>query len=316
MRIVALLLMAVLALVPLGCGRTESGSPVGEANTVLTTFYPTEYFASRISGGLVPVECPLPEGEDPASWQPSAATLDRYQRAALVVINGASFEEWTSLASLPFSRTCDSTAGFAADFIAYESVKHRHGAEGEHSHEGTDGHTWLDPVNCRMQAAAILLAMSRRWPEHERAFRDNSEQLFADLDRLDERLRAISQAGRVRVVASHPAYNYLARRYGWNLDNIDLPPEGPVSEETLGLLKSADLVGAILLFESEPEVSVVGAVKDAGMKHAVFSPCESLDAGARAKGATFLTVMNENIDRLAAALKGAGAETAFPQESP
>jgi zinc transport system substrate-binding protein len=316
MRITATFIMAMMLLTIACCGRAESGSPRGEINAVLTTFYPTEYFAARISGGLVPVECPLPEGEDPASWQPSAAVLERYQRAGLVVVNGASFEEWITLASLPFSRTCDSTAGFAPEFITFESVKHRHGSEGEHSHEGIDGHTWLDPINSRMQAAAILLAMSRRWPEHEKAFRDNADPLFADLDRLDERLRAISKAGQVRIVASHPAYNYIARRYGWVLDNIDLPPEGPVDEETKGLLKSPDFVGAVLLFESEPDASVVGVVNEAGIGHAVFSPCESLDLDARGKGASFLTVMNDNIDRLTEALKGARGEIAAPQENP
>lgn len=316
MRIFATVI-ASLMLLTSGCGRNaEPAESSGAVDAVFTTFYPTEFFAARISGGLVPVECPLPSGEDPASWQPTEAVLQRYQAAGLVVINGASFEEWTALASLPFSRTCDTTAGFAADFITFETVRHRHGSEGEHSHEGTDGHTWLDPVNARMQADSILLAMSRRWPEHERAFRDNAEALFTDLGALDTKLKAISQDGSVRVVASHPAYNYIGRRYGWEVRNVDLPPEGPVSAETLNVLKEPGLSGAVVLFESAPDAAVVAALGSAGFSYTVFSPCESLDAETRSKGKSYLTVMNDNINQLAAALKSAGSKTATPSENP
>ena len=315
MRSLATLVMALMLMTIACCGRTESRVPSSTLNSVLTTFYPTEYFASRISGGLVPVECPLPEGQDPASWEPDAAPLERFQNAGLVILNGASFEQWTRLASLPFSRTCDSAAGFAADFISFESVKHRHGSEGEHSHEGTDGHTWLDPVNGRLQADAILLAMSRRWPEHEKAFRDNAERLFADLAKLDDRLKAISQAGPLRVVASHPAYNYIGRRYGWELRNIDLPPDGPFSDGTRETLSSREAVGTVLLFESDPSAAVVAALKDARIVHTTFSPCESLDAASRTAGMSYLTVMNDNIDRLAAALRATGSETTIPTEN-
>lgn len=316
MRVLGTLIASVM-LLSSGCG--GDGRPAkspSTADAVLTTFYPTEYFAARISGGLVPVECPLPEGEDPADWRPPAAVLERYQAAGLVVINGASFEEWTALASLPFSRMCDSTAGFASDFITFESVSHRHGSEGEHSHEGTDGHTWLDPVNARMQAEAMLIAMSRRWPEHERAFRDNADALFADLGALDSKLKAISMAGPVRVVASHPAYNYIGRRYGWELRNIDLPPDSPVATETLHILREPGLSGALVLFESAPDAAVVAALESAGFSHTVFSPCESLCADTRAKGDSYLTVMNDNIDRLAAALKVAESKAATPSENP
>lgn len=316
MRIPATLFAALLLLTLACCGRTESRAHRDALNSVLTTFHPTEYIASRISGGLVPVECPLPEGQDPASWQPDATALERYQNAGLVVLNGASFEQWTRLASLPFSRTCDSTAGFAADFITFESAKHRHGSEGEHSHEGTDGHTWLDPVNSRHQTEAILLAMSRRWPEHEKVFRDNAERLLADLDRLDERLKAASQAGPVRVIASHPAYNYIGRRYGWEVRNVDVPPEGPIGDEARRMLSAPDSAGAFLLFESDPSPAVVAALREARVVYTTFSPGESLDAASREAGMSYLTVMNDNIDRLTAALHNARTVSTTTPETP
>ena len=53
-----------------GCKEEQgsTGAQVGLQNAVLTTFYPTEYFAERIAGGLVIVDSPLPDGEDPIFW--------------------------------------------------------------------------------------------------------------------------------------------------------------------------------------------------------------------------------------------------------
>ena len=77
-----------------GCGSDEPDQPAQakkdtSENVVLTTFYPTAYFARRISGGLVPVDCPVPEGEDPIFWQPERSVLERYRNAKLIVLNGA-----------------------------------------------------------------------------------------------------------------------------------------------------------------------------------------------------------------------------------
>ncbi|MFZ4574660.1 MAG: metal ABC transporter solute-binding protein, Zn/Mn family [Phycisphaerales bacterium] len=298
--------MAVLlvAVALIGCDGSNSGSaPAAKVDAVMTTFYPTEYFASRISGGAVKVECPLPDDADPAYWQPPAEALTRYQNATLVVLNGANFENWVRTASLPFSRTCDTAKVFEGEFIKFEGVKHSHGAQGEHSHEGIDGHTWLDPVNAQRQAEQVLLAMTRAWPQHEKAMRDNFATLDTDLKRLDARLRVVSAAGPVAVLASHPAYNYLGRRYGWTVTNVDFPPDEAPTTERLAALKSA-LGGApgLMLFEEAPLPEIATALEAMQVKSVAFVPTESLSAADRTAGRDYLTSMNDNIDTLARAL--------------
>jgi ABC-type Zn uptake system ZnuABC Zn-binding protein ZnuA len=75
-----------------GCGGEGAASSAAAPSidpAVRTSFYPATYFAERIAGGLVPVESPLPEGEDPIFWTPDAETIGLYQRAKLIVLNGA-----------------------------------------------------------------------------------------------------------------------------------------------------------------------------------------------------------------------------------
>ncbi len=61
-------------------------------------------------------------------------------------------------------------------------TSHRHGPEGEHTHKGIDGHTWLDPINAKIQAAAIRQAFAKKWPAHAESFERNFQSLVADLD--------------------------------------------------------------------------------------------------------------------------------------
>lgn len=305
-------LWIALTLLVVGCGRAEShGTSAAREDVALTTCYPLQYFASRVAGGLVRVECPLPAGADPAFWQPSEAELARYQHAALVLVNGAGFERWVAGASLPFSRTRDTAADFSGEFIHIEGAKHSHGTQGEHSHDGTDGHTWLDPENARRQAQSVLLAMAKCWPEHERAFRDNGAALDAELAALDSRLRELSSRAEVRVFASHPAYNYLARRYGWALTNIDFPPDEAPTVAHLDLLVAQTAKARIMLFEQPPIAEVVRALESRGVRAVVFSPAESPDTAAL-NGRDYLKIMHDNIDRLGEAV-GSVSSTRSPE---
>jgi zinc transport system substrate-binding protein len=269
---------------------------------VMTTCYPVEYFAQRIAGGLVPVVNPLPEDQDAIFWQPSREQIQQYQCARLIVINGASFEKWVHTAALPLSRLCDTARPLASDLIPFESTNHSHGAGGTHAHEGTDGHTWLDPNNAVLQSEQILLSMSASWPEHERAFRDNWNALRDDLMQLDARFRTIfSRQTGVRVVANHPAYNYLAKRYAFTLKNFDVPPDQPLAPEELAKIKSflAPATGpVIMLIEDAPTEELAAALKAASVTPVPFLPLENLAAEDRKAGLDYLKIMHASLDRL------------------
>lgn len=280
----------ILSITLAACGdkpSEQSASPSG-GKTVLTTFYPTQYFAQRIAGDFLTIDCPVPEDADPIFWQPDRASLQKYQAADLIIINGAQFEKWLATASLPESRIVDTAKSFEQDFIRYEtSTTHKHGSAGEHAHEGIDGHTWLDPINAKVQAATIRQALAKRWPEHAAAFEKNFAALVADLDALDAACKEVDPAQ--PMLASHPAYNYLARRYGWKVTTLDLDPETFPAKDAI----PASHPAKVILWESMPrEKTITLLEKQHGLKSIVFSPAEL-------KGEEdYLATMQANIARL------------------
>ena len=216
-------LLSAFVVIALGCGSSDS-TDAKRPPQVCTTFYPMTYFSQRIGGDHVRVTCPLPSNEDPIFWIPSAEAIQQYQQADLIVINGASFEKWVAMVSLPPSKVVDTARPLEKEFLKFAlAVSHSHGPGGGHSHEGTDGHTWLDPAHAKVQAEEICKALERLLPEQADSLRGNYAKLATDLDALDRSLAELSEelAGQP-ILASHSAYNYLAKRYEWNVTNLNL----------------------------------------------------------------------------------------------
>lgn len=306
-------------------GRNASATPssrgvFGGEDVVVTTFYPTAYFAERIAQGTIPVRCRLPAGEDPNTWQPRSEDVQEFQRAGLVVMNGARFERWAPTAALPESRVVDASRGFQDEFIVAEKTTHSHGAAGMHSHEGVDGHTWMDPLLAVRQARAIHKAMVQRWPQHQVALDSGLKGLEDDLNGLHTRFADIApKLKAVRLLANHSAYAYLARRHGLRVHVIDLvPDEMPddgawehiiedmraASSEPAGGNAGTVADRCIMLFEAEPLPQIQQKLGSLGVATVVFSPCESTPSAPASRTGTredYLSLMQANIERLAAA---------------
>lgn len=294
-------LLAAVLLACCACGR-DGGSEQSPATdgTIRTTFYPMTYFAERLAGGGIPVECPVPADADPIFYKPGREELHRFRRAALIVANGAGFEKWIATASLPPSRLVETAAGLPGGFLSIGRGTHTHGGS-THSHEGIDGHTWLDPRNAVFQAEALAAAMVRAFPEHGSGIGRRLGELRRDLLALDELLAEVSKLlDGVSLLASHPAYNYLARRYGWRIVNFDLDPAAGLKPHELPLLRKAAAADrAVLLWEREPLAGAAARLEaELRIRSVVFSPVETPPPA----GADYLAAMRANVDRLRAAL--------------
>jgi len=306
------LAIGLLGLISCGGGGEDAGGDAANAGegkpTVYTTFYPTAYFAERIGGDAVEVVCPVPEEADPAHWRPKPDVLTQYQRADLIVINGAGFEQWIDQVSLPVSRIVNTSAPFEDRWLRYEeAVTHTHGPEGEHSHEGLDGHTWLDPVNAQAQAEAIRDALVELAPQHEGDFQSNFSALAGDLDALHQRLQELTeQYDDQPLLASHPAYNYLIDRYGWNVRNLDLDPETMPDEETFERIRHTleEHSAEYLIWEEAPAPEIAERFgEELELQSIEFSPAELLSEEARQEGEDYLSIMRRNIENLRPALE-------------
>ena len=270
--------------------------------TVYAVNYPLQYFAERIGGEQVSVVFPAPPGEDPAFWKPDVSVIVAFQAADLILINGAAYAKWLKTASLPKSKLLDTSRRFRADYIKTEDLAvHSHGPSGEHSHAGTAFTTWLDLRQAAQQAEAVMDGLSRLLPEHQDTFEQRYVELAQDLLALDERLDTLVAGQREQpLLASHPVYQYLARRYGLNLQSVlwepEVLPDAEQWDELQSMLRTHPATW--MLWEGDPLAASVDRLHALGVRSLVFDPC-----GNTPEQGDFLSVMQQNVTRLQQAFR-------------
>jgi len=295
MRLALLMMAALMA----ACGSSEEVADVAPSERakaplrVYTVSYPLAYFAERIGGAAVDVTFPAPAEIDPASWRPGAETIEAYQKADLILLNGANYAKWVERVSLPASTLVDTSESFQDDYIIIEdAVVHSHGPEGEHSHGQTAVTTWLDPRQAVTQARAIQGALLAARPEQGTDFEEGLAALEKDLEALDARMEE-ALGSDAPFVASHPVYQYLARRYGLDLHAVDF--DGDAWHDLEHLLE--DHPAKVMLWKLDPPADTASRLRDMGLEIVIFDPCAN-----RPAAGDYLSVMEENMARLQSAL--------------
>lgn len=283
-------------LVIAGCSGSEDTAPAASNDGVVrVASTPMGYLTQRIAGDAVEVRTLLPEGTDPFMWQPDAETIGEYQRSLLIVLNGAGFEAWAANAALPHSKVVDTSQQASVNLIKTKGVVHTHGAAGAHSHGLVNPHTWMSPEIAGAQAKSIRDALKRTLPDHAEEFDSRFAELESDLRDLSARWASVDTKG-IRLIGSHPSYDYLAREMGWDLTNLILPPDEPIDDSTWS--KLFELVGrgrgpVIVLWESAPlETTATRLLDELGVRSVVVDPGES----GPMKG--YLDVMRADVEAL------------------
>jgi zinc transport system substrate-binding protein len=283
-------------------GISYSDTDVQEKLTIYVVNYPLKYFAERIAGDHARVVFPAPAEKDPAYWMPDAATVAAYQKADLILLNGANYAKWVRKVSLPRSKMVDTSAKFKDRLItAEEVVTHSHGAAGAHAHESLAFTTWLDFDLAAKQAGLVMKALSRKKPAARDFFKKNYAALEHDLLALDEEMKRIAAKNPLSpLVASHPVYDYLSRRYGFNMRSVHWEPDEFPSDaqwsELRAILKKHP--AKWMIWEGEPMKESAERLKAIGVNSLVFDPCGNIpDQG------DFMSVIRRNGKNLESAFQ-------------
>jgi zinc transport system substrate-binding protein len=283
-------------------GALNSGKP-----TVAVTNYPLKYFAERIGGDHTEVIFPIPADVDPAFWNPDPTGVLAFQSADVILLNGASYSKWLDKVTLPRRKLVNTSQLFKDRYIQIQDVTtHRHGPQGKHAHAGLAFTTWIDFQQAIQQAEAVLKALVNLHPQYEKPFDTNFSDLKNDLLALDRRLEQIVANNRAQpLVASHPIYDYLARRYDLHIRSVLWEPNDVPSAQQWVELETIlkDYPSTWMMWEGDPHPESVARLQLMGIKSAVFDPVENIP-----EHGDFLSNMRQNIENLKPVFRQQGAE--------
>ena len=230
----ALALVLALA-VAAACTGGDDGRDDGDGRLrVVASTGIIAHFAEQIAAEDADIVGVIPAGADAHSFSATTTDIRNISAADIVIVNGYNLEEG-ALGTIFEHLPGDATLVVAAEGIdPLEGGHHEEEEEDEEdvagggiaAAEGVDPHMWLSVPNAMVYVRNIANGLVAADPDNASAYREREEAYLAELQALDEEVRAtiagIPPERRVLIVY-HDAFQYFAAEYGLELAAAVLP---------------------------------------------------------------------------------------------
>ena len=188
---------------------------------VVVTIPVLKDLTEQVGQGHVRVKSLLSGYENEHTYSPKPTDLVAVRKARLLFEVGLGLEVWVGSlvknAGSPSLLVVTTSRG--VDLIDDGSDSHHDGhAHGSGTHPSGNPHIWMDPDNVVVMLQHITDALIEVDPAHTRDYRDNQAAYLRQLDDLKyELFTRIKTLADRRFVAHHPAWPYLAKRFGFTI---------------------------------------------------------------------------------------------------
>ncbi len=224
---------------------------------------PQAFFVARIGGDLVDVQVMVKPGHSPATYEPTPRQMAGLATADAFFLVGVAFEKGLlpKVAEvIPELRIIDGVEGIPLQPMSADEVGGGAGHGHSHHHRGLpDPHFWLDPLLVKIHAETICRALIALAPAHETTLRENLRVFTGALDDLHARLRSrLAGLEGHEIFVFHPAYGYLARRYGLRQVAVEIRGNRPSARQLAARAERAKTSRVRAIFV-QPQFSTASA---------------------------------------------------------
>jgi len=322
-----------------GCGASEKPTAQGDKLKIVTTIFPEYDWTREILGDQserAEVTMLLDNGVDLHSYQPTADDLIKIAECDLFIYVGGESDGWVESALASTSnpdRAVINLIDTLGDSVKLEEVvegmqetEHDHEEDEEHAHDAdeehtdadeqeaeTDEHVWLSLRNAQAVCQKIAEKLGEIDPEHEQAYTDNALAYIDKLVALDAKYQAAVDAANKKtlVFGDRFPFRYLTEDYGLNYYAafVGCSAETEASFETIRFLaEKTDALGLshVLTIENpNHKIAETVVANTSGKNQQVLSmdSMQSVTSKDVAAGATYLSIMEHNLEVLTQALQ-------------
>ncbi|MEA2933706.1 MAG: manganese/iron transport system substrate-binding protein [Variibacter sp.] len=288
-RLAALALAALVAAAP-------NAAFAQDKLRVVTTSADLKSLAEAVGGERIEAESLAAPEQDPHSIELKPAQLARLRRADVLLRIGLDHEPWL-VRTLQASKATVVDLSKSVRLLQTETPRLR-AERRAHVHAFGNTHYWLDPHNARPITEAILNALAALRPADKSTFEANRADFLSRLDaKVAEWDAALRPYRGTKVVVVHDSWAYFAERFGLKIVAAAEPHPGvPPSPSELSALFTRMREAGVRLLIADPHANpaLVRQISErSGAKAVTLSP----------SGDDYLKLFDENVKRLAAALK-------------
>ena len=314
-----LLLSSLLLLSCCGLPKDKPDSTDDSKISIVATIFPPYDFARQIGGDNVELRLLIAPGVETHSYSPSPQDIIAIKNCDVFIYGGGSSDTWLDdlLDSIDLSdkqvvRMMDCVDALAEELVegmeeepTEEEDEHGH----EHGHEALDEHVWTSPRNAIRISESICSALQAADSAHSEVYQERCQAYTAQLEALDEQFRElIAQAPRqLLIFGDRFPLRYFVEEYGldYYAAFIGCSTETEPSAATVAFLIDKiqqEQIPVVFKLELSNGNICEAISADTGAAVRVFQSCHNLSKDDFDSGATYITLMQENLIVLEEAL--------------
>lgn len=317
-KIAAFALILVLALSVLSACAPKAAEEDADGISIVSTVFPSYDFARQITAGTdATVTLLLQPGEEVHSFDPTSQDIIRIQDANLFLYVGGENDTWVDgvLSGLDKSvntfRMMDYVTLYEEELVPgmqpEEEEEEAEATEGE-EHEW-DEHVWTAPVNAISIVKAMAAELISIDPANATAYQANTDAYVEKLEALDQSFwDVVNAASRKTVVfADRFPARYFVEEYGLSYFAAfpGCSAETEASAATIASLidnVKAESIPVVFYIEMSNQQMANTVAEATGASTMLFHTCHNVTKAEFESGATYISLMENNLLALKAAL--------------
>jgi zinc transport system substrate-binding protein len=317
-KIAAFALILVLALSVLSACAPQEAAAAKDGISIVSTVFPSYDFARQITAGTnANVTLLLQPGEEVHSFDPTSQDIIRVQSADLFLYVGGENDTWVEGVLKGLDKSVNTFR--MMDYVTLYDEELVEGMQPEAEEEpaataATDAHEWDEHVwTAPVNAIAIVKAMTAELitidPDNAATYQTNSDAYVKQLEALDQSFRdVVDTAARNTVVfADRFPVRYFVEEFGLNYYaafpgcSADTEPSAATVASLIDHVKT-EKIPVVFYIEMSNQQMANTVAEATGAKTMLFHTCHNVTKAEFESGATYLSLMQNNVLALKTAL--------------
>lgn len=306
-----------------GCGKTEKVQNSDGKISIVTTIFPYYDFVRQLAGDKADVRLLLSPGSDPHSYEPTPSDIVAIENCDIFIYNGGESDEWVDgvLSSIENKNVK------VMKMMEYVTLRHEQSMDHNHEHaehedmddndeghdheegEEYDEHIWTSIRNAERMSASIADELISVDSKNSDYYNEKKADYISSLDNLDKKFTEVANNKKRDTLVFGDRFPFL-----YFVGDYDLGYECAFPGCSHETEPSTAVVSHLIDFTRENNIPVVfylelssGKIaqiisEDSSAKTMQFSSCHNVTKEDFENGATYISVMEQNLEALKEAL--------------
>lgn len=306
-----------------GCGKTEKVQKSDGKISIVTTIFPYYDFVRQLAGDKADVRLLLSPGSDPHSYEPTPSDIVAIENCDLFIYNGGESDEWVDgvLSSIENKNIK------VMKMMEYVTLRHEQSMDHNHEHaehedmddndeghdheegEEYDEHIWTSIRNAERMSASIADELISLDSKNSDYYNEKKADYISSLDSLDKKFTEVANNKKRDTLVFGDRFPFLYFVSDYNLGyecafpgcSHETEPSTAVVSHLIDFTRENNIPVVFYLELSSGKIAQIIS-EDSSAKTMQFSSCHNVTKEDFENGATYISVMEQNLEALKEAL--------------